>query len=142
MTTKDEMIQKALVASQEVNHDGTEFKLLYKHPKFLSGALYVIGFKEGERKCENYVFVRNGTVRVAKNTNHLVDLANQESEGGVLTRVIPEFANVSSIIALVLIAAICYIVLVKGSNDVPAILSTSLSTIIGFYFGTRATKHT
>jgi hypothetical protein len=138
MSSTDEQIQRAIAAAQEVNHDGADFKFLFRHPKFLNGELYVIGFREGERKCENFVFFKGATTRVAKNSNHLVDLANQESENGPLSRAFSEFLSVSSVIALVLTAAICYLVIAKGSNEVPAILSTSLSTIIGFYFGTKS----
>jgi len=144
MTSADEQIQRAINAAEEVNHGGTNFKFLYRHPRFLRGELYVIGFNEGERKCENFVFFKGNSIRVAKNSGHLVDLANQESEVSPLARAAAEFVSVSSLIAILLTAAICYLVIVQGkeNKDIPAILSTSLSTIIGFYFGTKARKST
>jgi hypothetical protein len=140
MPSADDQIQRAIASTREVNDEGVDFKFLYRHPKFLGGELLVIGFYEGERKCENFVFFKGSTVRVAKNSNHLVDLANQETEIRPFARAAAEFVSVSSLIAVLLTAAICYLVLVQGksNSEIPAILSTSLSTIIGFYFGTKA----
>lgn len=140
MPSPSDLTARAIASVQEINSDADQFRLLFKHPKFLGGSLYVVQFQRDAQKFENYVFFRNGAERVAKNTNHLVELANQEAEHGPLRRSISELVNVSSIIAFVLTFVICYLVLAKGTTEIPAILSTSLSTIIGFYFGTKSAK--
>jgi hypothetical protein len=85
MNSTDDQIQRAISAVKEINHGATDFQVIYRHPKFLNSSLYVVGFNGNEHKFENYVFIRSGAVRVAKNTSHLVDLANQEADHTIST---------------------------------------------------------
>jgi hypothetical protein len=140
MASPSDFTARAIAAVQEINGDADQYRLLFRYPKFLGGSLYVVQFMRDGQKFENYVFFRNGTERVAKNTNHLVELANQEAEHGPLRRSLSELVNVASIIAFLLTFVICYLVLAKGVTEIPPILSTSLSTIIGFYFGTKTSR--
>jgi len=51
-------------------------------------------------------------------------------------RLLEESVIVQALITLGLVATVCY--LVATGQDVPEILSTSLTLVLGFYFGSKA----
>jgi hypothetical protein len=49
--------------------------------------------------------------------------------------------GIAGIVALVIAASICVRYAEHGPEDVPQVLTYSLTTIIGFYFGTGVVRH-
>lgn len=140
MSDKLTVTQRAIAAVQELNPTATNLQLVHTHAKFLGGQLLVVTFDNAGQGFENYVFVRRKVVRVARNMTLMVELANQETDSGPIGKAFAELLNIANIIALALTALIAYLVVAKNMTEVPAVLTTALTTIIGFYFGTKSSK--
>jgi uncharacterized membrane protein YfcA len=48
--------------------------------------------------------------------------------------------GIAGVIAIVITGAICYRYVLSGAEPIPEVLTYSLTTIIGFYFGTHVQR--
>jgi hypothetical protein len=140
MSVSKEIQKKALTATSDVNAGAHDLNVIYSLPDFLDGQLVVVQFrleKEG-KTFENHVYISKNRVRVAKNQSQFAHLVLEEAKR---PSVLSEWLNaggVAGAIAVIVTVTICYMLAFRGDKDVPVVLSTSLATILGFYFGTKA----
>lgn len=131
----------AIEAISEFNPGATDRQVSHAYRHFLRGTLYIITFNLNGVDCENYVFLKKKSPpRVAKNFNLLMQLLTQESNNSPIVEAMAELINIANIIAIALTLLIGYLVVARNATEIPAVLTTALTTIIGFYFGTKSAK--
>lgn len=133
MTEKNDPVARALEAVKKVNAGAENVVLSFVHTGFLNGKLYVVRFKQGNREeLENYVYIAGAQIEVAKSTSHLVDLVTRKGRHATAFQLLLEFGGIAGVIAIVITLTICYIYIFKTGGAVPPVLSTALTTILGF----------
>lgn len=139
MSIPKEIKKRALEASQSLTPGATDLQIIYELPDFLNGQLLVVQGRhaDGER-FENHVFVAGSRVRVAKNHSHFAHLVAEEANRRTAFSELMQVGGVAGVIAIIITLTICYMFAVQQVKDIPTVLSTSLATILGFYFGTKA----
>jgi hypothetical protein len=143
MSVPKDIQKKAIMATQDVNPGAHDFNVIYSLPDFLAGQLFVVqGRHEKENKTfENIVYIAEGRVRVAKNSSHFAHLVAEEAKRPSLLTQLLQTSGIAGTIAMIITVTICYMFAVLHVTEVPTVLSGSLATILGFYFGTKATRH-
>lgn len=143
MSVSKEAQKKAIAAAADVNPGVRDFHVIYSLPDFLDGQLVVVeGCRESDDdKITNHVYIAGSRVRVAKNPAHFAHLVAEESRRPNAIAEFTRAGGIAGVIAVIITLTICYMFAFLRVTDVPTVLSTSLATILGFYFGTKATHH-
>ncbi|MBS0355734.1 MAG: hypothetical protein JSR83_17755 [Proteobacteria bacterium] len=143
MSVSKEIQKKAIAAVVDVNPGAIDCQVIYSLPEFLNGQLVVVeGSHQGSGdKFTNHVYVSGKGVRVAKNQSHFAHLVAEEAKKPSAVAEFTRTSGIAGVIAIIITLTICYMFAFLRVTDVPAVLSTSLATILGFYFGTKATHH-
>ncbi|MBI5558319.1 MAG: hypothetical protein HY885_11845 [Deltaproteobacteria bacterium] len=129
--------QKALEEVRNLSPDATNFHIVNLHPDFFDGTLYVVGFEEGDKIFHNYVFVNSSGCHLSKNEALLLSMVAKKSKK---SHVIELLGGISGIIGLIVTLTIVYIVVRDPKAEIPQILSTALTAILGFYFGSKSSR--
>jgi hypothetical protein len=140
MAEPSDSLEKVYAEVNKVNAgEGKEFKLVHKYDHFLGGELYVVAFKWQDKQVENYAYVKASGIYIAKNQRGIIDLATRFGEDVSIRGALVRLINVTNLIGLAFTALVIYLVGVKGSTEVPAIVTAALGSVLGFYFGTQKT---
>jgi len=137
--------EKALDAVKKRNADQSDFRVLSVIPKYLEGTLYIIGFLD-EKKVgyENYVYIpddEDAEVHVYRNTLMLTNAVSIHHRRTSAAEKFLHLGGVTGALALIVTATICYLtVSSKGELKIPEVLSGALTSILGFYFGTKVSR--
>ncbi len=134
--------EKTVQESKKLSsHEGDGHKVINHHSDYLKGSLYVVGFKtaDGEERS-NFVYIEGNDVTVCKNQALLNEMVARKSRKVGLSSLIEDFGGVAGIIGLMITVTIVYILINDPKAEVPQILSAALTTILGFYFGTKSSK--
>lgn len=135
--------EKAILASRNLSaSEGSGHRVINHHPEYLNGQLYVIIFesKDGE-SLTNYVYIEGNDVTVCKNPALLNELVSRKSKKSGLQALIDSVGGIAGIIGLIITLTIVGLLIKDPRMEIPQILSTALTTILGFYFGTKSGKN-
>ncbi|MGZ5018482.1 MAG: hypothetical protein ACXV8U_22170 [Methylobacter sp.] len=134
--------EKAIKASKEVSSgEGDGHKVINHHPDYLNGALYVVEFKANNGKSlSNYVYIEGSEVTVCKNPALLNEMVARKSRKTGFPSVMDSLGGISGVIGLIVTVTIVYLLVRDPKAEIPQILSTALTAILGFYFGSKAIK--
>jgi hypothetical protein len=135
-----ENYEKAITAAKNLSsHEGDGHRVINFHSNYLGGALYVIGFKTPKNEERtNYVYIEGNDVTVCKNSTMLNDFVARKSKKGFLASLVEALEGVAGIIGLIITIAIVFMFINNPKVEIPQILSASLTTILGFYFGKKS----
>lgn len=134
--------EKAINATKQLSgHESHSHQIINYHKDFLRGSLYVVSFtfREDNDKV-NYVYIEDNEVTVCKNPALLNELVSKKSQKRGMSEFIDEIGGTSGIIGLLITCTIIWMLVNNPNNEIPQILSTALTTILGFYFGSKTVK--
>jgi hypothetical protein len=138
MSVSKAIQKRAIGAVMEVNPGARDFQPVYSLPNFLNGQLVVVsGIDADGRQIDNHVYLTSNSVRVAKNPSHFAHLVAEEARRRSPFAAVLDAGGIAGVIAVIITLTICYMLAIVHVTDVPAVLSTSLTSILGFYFGTK-----
>jgi hypothetical protein len=142
--TPQEAEESALNAVKERHPKGSEFEVTHTTTDFLDGILVFIEFydKDGDDD-ESYVYIANGEVHVMTDFESVAGFVARHKPAPAAHRLLREMFQVGGIagaIGIMITCAICYMLIVQQAKDVPQVLAGALTTILGFYFGTKTTR--
>jgi len=134
--------EKAVKASKELSsHEGDGHCVINHHTEYLKGSLYIIGFKSSEGKeFKNFVYIEGDEVTVCKNPAILNEFVARKSQKSDFRNTIEALGGVAGIIGLIITITIVWLVINNPDAKIPQILSAALTSILGFYFGSKAGK--
>jgi hypothetical protein len=134
--------EKAIRASSNLSsHEGTNHRVINHHIEFLDGSLYVVEFDSKEdKKLVNYVYIEGSDITVCKNPALLNELVARKSKKTGATLVLESIGGIAGIIGLIITLTIVWLLIKDPKAEVPQLLSAALTTILGFYFGTKTNK--
>lgn len=130
---KDRVIE----ATKNIIHNAKNHRIIFHHPEYLDGALYVVeyDFENSTNSC--YVYVNNGVANVLTSQALLNEMVARKTKKSGVSSVIDSLGGMAGIIGLIVTLTIVYIVVGKPESEIPQILSTALTAILGFYFGSK-----
>lgn len=133
---------KAIKASRDLSSgEGDGHKVINHHSDYLNGALYVVEFNSKDGKSLfNYVYIEGSEVTVCKNPALLNEMVARKSRKSGFSSVMESLGGVSGVIGLIVTLTIVYLLVHDPKAEIPQILSTALTAILGFYFGSKAGK--
>lgn len=112
-------------------------------PRFFRGALFVVSIYDASNvEHENYVYALGEELRRYDDLSKLgADVGRSSAlaetlQGGF------QFVGISGVIAIIITATICYLVVTRVDPKIPDLLANALTLILGFYFGTTVRKST
>ena len=114
---------------------------------FLEGELIVVGFKKDGLPHQNYVYIGSGQTVVYGSAEEMARASTlkREKKGDLFLfglNDVLEAGGIAGVIALLIAATLCYVVVKHPDTEIPEVLSNALSVILGFYFGSKVTgKH-
>jgi hypothetical protein len=137
--------EKALAAVTSRHFNGTEFEVTHTRPEFLDGILVFIQFyDEDEADDENYVYITDSDTHLMTDYEEVAALVAQHRPASSSHRLLRELMHVGGIagfVAVLITITICYMLAFKDAKEIPQILSGALTTILGFYFGSKVSKN-
>ncbi len=123
-----------------VTSQGDEYHVINYHPEFLSGELYVVAFETEEGSKHVFVYMENGRPTVCKNPALLNELVARKSKKTGFHSIMEGLGGIAGIIGVLVTVTIIYLVLRDPKAEIPQVLSAALTTILGFYFGSKVNK--
>jgi len=132
--------EKAIEAAKSLSHEAKDFRVANHHSEFLNGSLFLINFegKEGPAHC--FVYIEGNQVEVCKNQALLNELVARKSKKIGFAAILNSLGGIAGIIGLIVTLTIVYLVIREPKAEIPQILSTALTAILGFYFGSKVSK--
>jgi hypothetical protein len=106
---------------------------------FLRGTLYFVSiFDAGGVEHENYVYVKGDKLTRFDNAKELARAVGKNITVSEYLENLFASTGVSGVIAIIITITICFLAFtpITGNEDILKILGLSLTTILGFYFGT------
>ena len=109
------------------------------------GTLYTVSWKngkEGGKSFDNYVFNDNKRLHHFFNPPELARFLNQRQPRNPFLALLRELLTVGgapAVIAIVITMTICWLAISPNGKTAPDILGHALTTILGFYFGSKVT---
>jgi hypothetical protein len=138
--------ERALKSAKAENEDGHDFVVRKSRP-FLNGALYEVVFKEepdpededDDENCFCEVYVTGDLEKVFGDYEDIVEYAvDHPAEPKTAVELFLDYGGIAGLIAVIIAVTIAFIVLRNPSDvKIPDVLSNALTTILGFYFGTK-----
>ena len=110
-------------------------------PHFFRGALYIVSiFDAQDEEHENYVYAVGEDLRRYDDLMQLgADVGKSSPLADILQKAF-QFVGISGIIAILITATICYLIVSRPDPKIPELLANSLTLILGFYFGTTVRR--
>ena len=109
--------------------------------EIFGGAFVTVTFRSNkeQRLIDSFVFFCDGQTRFFRSPAEFAtyfDTKSKEMPGNlkILTRIL-ESEKTAELLGLIITATICYLAINKA--EVPKLLEHALTTILGFYFGTK-----
>jgi len=135
---------EAIEAVKIAYPDSTNWQIRYVLPGFYDGALVVVAMWSGEeyRGQVNVYFDEGNRPTVFAMTEDLAKALGARRPREKWELILQYFLSVngvSSAVAILITITICLMV-IFGRTEVPEILANALTMILGFYFGTKASK--
>jgi hypothetical protein len=114
-----------------------EVQITDRLPQFFRGALYVVSIYDAKKEeHENYVYAVGEELRRYDDLRQLgADVGKSSPLAETLQKAF-QFVGISGVIAIIITATICYMVVSRPDPKIPELLAHSLTLILGFYFGT------
>lgn len=135
---------KAIDAVKSLSPENfSNFRVSNHHSEFLSGSLYLVEFEnpdKPDKKYHNFVYIEGPVLEVCKNQALLNELVSKKSKKTRFELVLDNLGGVAGIIGLIITISIIWFVVNYPGKDVPQVLSTALTAILGFYFGSKVNK--
>ena len=133
--------EKAINASKNLSSaEGTGHRVINHHTEYLNGELYVVGFDDADELLTNFVYIEGDDITVCKNQALLNELVARKSKKSGLAFVVDSIGGIAGIIGLIITLTIVWLVVKDPKLEIPQVLSAALTTILGFYFGTKANR--
>ena len=112
-------------------------------PRFFRGALYIVSiYDANNEEHENYVYVVGDELWRYDDLRQLgADVGKSSPLAETLQRAF-QFVGISGVIAIIITATICYLVMTRPDPKIPELLANALTLILGFYFGTTVRRVT
>ena len=110
------------------------------------GTLYPVTWQANapeKKRVENLVFFCQGEARFFQNFEDFVKRVGPAEPALTLSRLTKEFispSGVAAFLAVLITATILYLVINRPAERIPDVLASSLSSILGFYFGSHVAK--
>ena len=128
----------AIKRASENFPNGQKFRIENRIDHFVNGQLLVITYEELEEDDyvdeESYAYFSNDSLTFFADVNELAHgLGNLQSSG--FTVRLLDTVSITGIIAVIITIVVSYLAIM--SKQIPEILGSSLTMILGFYFGTK-----
>ena len=133
---KDRVIE----ATKGIIHNAKSHRIVFHHPEYLDGSLYVVEYDLNKSSSQCYVYVENGVANVLTSQALLNEMVARKAKKSGFSSGIESLGGMAGIIGLIITLTIVYIVIGKPEAEIPQILSTALTAILGFYFGSKVSK--
>ncbi|CAH9067697.1 hypothetical protein PSECIP111854_04175 [Pseudoalteromonas sp. CIP111854] len=130
---KDRVIQ----ATKNIIHNAKNYRVIFHHPEYLDGELYVVEYDIEKASNSCYVYVENGEANVLTSQALLNEMVARKTKKSGVASTLDSLGGMAGIIGLIVTLTIVYIVVGKPEAEIPQILSTALTAILGFYFGSK-----
>ena len=143
--THDEMKAKAEEQVQVHNPDATNFQATKIYDNILEGTLITVNFDQTSKQNDsNQVLFVKDTVRIFRWQSEVLDTISRTKERNLLFRFI-ELVGIGGVIAFILVAIfstlLCVLAITnKDSASIIEVVKVSFTIILGFFFGSQATK--
>lgn len=143
---ENEMQEKAFEAVRKdfVHAAPTNLHVRAKVKKFLDGTLFFVNYMStnNSKDYQVYVYLRDDDDAITlRSSEELAKMMSVHRPESALYKVSKEVFSVSGIIAILVTITICVLIIYnKGLDKPPEILSTALTSILGFYFGSQVAK--
>lgn len=132
--------ERALSAVESLNSEGNDFSVTFVHSDFMDGSLYVVEFFSASDRITNWVYIAGKELNVIKNPALLVEfVARKTRRLGLATTILKHTGGIAGLIALIITISICYMFVFRENTEIPDVLSAALTTVLGFYFGSKTT---
>ena len=129
-----------LVTLQKYNSNAANCRLANEVPNFFGGTLSVIKYDDQNRKdAEAYFFKSNKGSQIFLSVPELLMFTTAKKAKLAFYEYLVSVVGISGLVAISITFAIIGLLVHDPGAEIPTILTGSLSTILGFYFGT-ATK--
>ena len=132
--------EKVIEAAKNFCYEGKNFRVVNHHSEFLNRSLYLINFECEDEPKHCFVYVEGSQIEVCKNQALLNELVARKSKKIGFAAVLSGLGGISGIIGLIITLTIVYLVISNPKAEVPQILSTALTAILGLYFGSKSSK--
>ena len=145
MTDPKAMAVEITVQAQRHN-DPTDGYVRSDLQDVFGGTLYTVSWKngkEGGKSFDNFVFSDGKKLHHFFNPIELTRYLNERRQRNPFLSLLRELFTVGgapAIIAIVITATICWLAVYPTKEGVPEILGHALTTILGFYFGSKISK--
>jgi hypothetical protein len=109
------------------------------------GSLYTVTYTNGKdgRTYDNFVFFEKNSPHHFFNPNELTRFLSSRSPKNQIINLMREVFTVGgapAVIAIVITGTICYLAISPNNQPTPDILGHALTTILGFYFGSKVSR--
>lgn len=135
--TPDEMLKNAQEMIRRVRPAAEEIRLAHRE-RFFQGTVVIYDYTDAGQKKRDYVYFDDaGPVVHSQNFEAFLKSFADRGDRS-FTLALYAFGGV---LAIMVVGTVCYLAVTTGK--VPEVLSASVTTILGFFFGTVATakKH-
>jgi hypothetical protein len=110
-------------------------------PHFFRGALYNVSIYDADNEeHENYVYAVGEELRRYDDLRQLGADVGKSSPLAETVQKAFQFVGISGVIAIIITATICYLIVSRPDPKIPELLANSLTLILGFYFGTTVRR--
>jgi hypothetical protein len=132
--TEDEMKKKARQTILDLRPSAQKFAISL-FDEFLNGTVAMVDWEDDTQKRRDFVyFNRDGKMRHSNNVEAFI----RSFTGRKTDNVAKILYGFGGVVALMIVATTCYMAVTKA--QVPEVLSGALTLILGFYFGTVASR--
>lgn len=136
-------IAVAMTLQAQRHAEASEAFVRNELPDVFGGTLYTVswkGPKEPGRSFDNLIFDDGKKLHHFNNPNELTRFLSQRQSSNPFLGLLRELLTVGgapAVIAIAITATICWLAINPGEKPVPDILGHALTTILGFYFGSK-----
>jgi hypothetical protein len=136
---------RSAVQAEIAERNPTKIVVKSRVKNFLDGSLFFVYFylEKDTRDHLYYVYLRGDDITIIKSIPQLADIMSIYRPEPIGQKFIGHFFSVpgmASIIAVLVLLTIFYLMAYKGVEKPPDILAAAFTTILGFYFGSLASK--
>lgn len=127
--------KKSIAYIKTIKPRSNGHKILSNDP-YVGGFISKVEYIDDEEQVIQWVILTKKHSGHADNESQLIQQMNVAfNESNRKNDWIYRVFNIGGFIALILVATVAYLFVVKGVSDIPESLKTILLTIVGFYFG-------
>lgn len=135
---QEDIDKLALTRAKENFPDGKRFRVENRIDGFVSGQLLIIAFEDQDNDDyvdeECYGYFTEDSLKFFADVNELGHGVGKSERTSLVARLL-DTGGVTGVIAVIITIAVCYLAIY--SKQIPEILGSALTMILGFYFGTK-----